>query len=174
MPDLEITHPQIYAYLEETLVETDPVLREMGDYGRAQGFPIIGVQPGRMLHFLARAINAKHVLELGSGFGYSAMWFALAVGEGGKVIMTDGKDGVVYGEAGKVVKVAGFTVPVVDTTGAGDTFNGAFATARCEGLAIKEAIRFANAAAALSVGKIGAQGGMPWRKEVEEMLSCRK
>ncbi|HAQ44719.1 MAG TPA: ribokinase, partial [Dialister sp.] len=41
-------------------------------------------------------------------------------------------------------------------------------------LAIKEAIRFANAAAALSVGKIGAQGGMPWRKEVEEMLSCRK
>ena len=84
------------------------------------------------------------------------------------------EDGVVYGEAGKVVKVAGFTVPVVDTTGAGDTFNGAFAAARCEGLTIKEAIRFANAAAALSVGKIGAQGGMPWRKEVEEMLSCRK
>ena len=93
MPDLEITHPQIYAYLEETLIETDPLLREMGDYGRAQGFPIIGAQPGRMLHFLARAINAKNVLELGSGFGYSAMWFALAVGEGGKVVMTDGKAG---------------------------------------------------------------------------------
>ena len=98
----------------------------------------------------------------------------ILISEAGKVIMTVGKDGVVYGEAGKVVKVAGFTVPVVDTTGAGDTFNGAFAAARCEGLAIKEAIRFANAAAALSVGKLGAQGGMPWRKEVEEMLSCRK
>ena len=98
----------------------------------------------------------------------------ILISEAGKVIMTVGKDGVVYGDAGKVVKVAGFTVPVVDTTGAGDTFNGAFAAARCEGLAIKEAIRFANAAAALSVGKLGAQGGMPWRKEVEEMLSCRK
>ena len=91
-------------------------------------------------------------------------------------LMFDGmdRDEILISEAGKVVKVAGFTVPVVDTTGAGDTFNGAFATARCEGLAIKEAIRFANAAAALSVGKIGAQGGMPWRKEVEEMLSCKK
>lgn len=67
-----------------------------------------------------------------------------------------------------------FHVPVVDTTGAGDTFNGAFAAGRAEGLSIREAIRFANAAAALSVGKIGAQGGMPWRNEVEEMLSCKK
>lgn len=91
MADLEITHPKIYDYLENTLAEEDPILREMGEYGRAQGFPIIGVQVGRMMHFLARAIGAKNVLELGSGFGYSAMWFALAVGEGGKVIMTEGK-----------------------------------------------------------------------------------
>ena len=91
MSDLEITHPQIYAYLEQTLAETDPILREMGEYGRAQNFPIIGTQPGRMFHFLARAIQAKQVLELGSGFGYSAMWFALAVGQGGRVVMTDGK-----------------------------------------------------------------------------------
>lgn len=92
----------------------------------------------------------------------------------GKVIMTVGKDGVVYGEGNEVVHVPGFQVPVVDTTGAGDTFNGAFAAGRVEGLSIREAIRFANAAAALSVGKIGAQGGMPWRNEVEEMLSCKK
>ncbi|MBI4675136.1 MAG: O-methyltransferase [Chloroflexi bacterium] len=91
MADLEITHPQIYAYLETTLAEEDPILREMGEYGRAQGFPIIGAQAGRMLYFLARAIQAKNVLELGSGFGYSAMWFALAVGLGGKVVMTEGK-----------------------------------------------------------------------------------
>ena len=92
----------------------------------------------------------------------------------GKVIMTVGKEGVLYGEPDKVVHVPGFHVPVVDTTGAGDTFNGAFAAGRADGLSIREAIRFANAAAALSVGKIGAQGGMPWRKEVEEMLSCKK
>ncbi|WP_297015713.1 ribokinase [uncultured Dialister sp.] len=92
----------------------------------------------------------------------------------GKVIMTVGKDGVLYGEKEEVVHVPGFSVSVVDTTGAGDTFNGAFAAGRCEGLSVKEAIRFANAAAALSVGKLGAQGGMPWRKDVEDMLSCKK
>lgn len=92
MPDLDILHPQVFEYLETTLPEETPVLREMGDYGRAQGFPIIGAQSGRMLHFLARAIGAKQVLELGSGFGYSAMWFALAVGQGGKVVMTEGKE----------------------------------------------------------------------------------
>jgi ribokinase len=89
----------------------------------------------------------------------------------GKVIMTVGKEGVVYGDGDDVVHVSGFTVSAVDTTGAGDTFNGAFAAARCDGLPLKEAVRFANAAAALSVQKIGAQGGMPWRSEVEEMLS---
>ena len=89
----------------------------------------------------------------------------------GKVIMTVGKEGVVYGDGDDVVHASGFTVSAVDTTGAGDTFNGAFAAARCDGLPLKEAVRFANAAAALSVQKIGAQGGMPWRSEVEEMLS---
>jgi predicted O-methyltransferase YrrM len=85
MPDLEITHPQVYDYLEKTLTEDHPILKEMGEYGRAQGFPIIGAQSGRMLFFLARAIGAKSVLELGSGFGYSAMWFSLALGPYGKI-----------------------------------------------------------------------------------------
>lgn len=93
---------------------------------------------------------------------------------GCRVIMTVGKDGVAFGEDGKTVTVPGFTVPVVDTTGAGDTFNGAFAAAKSEGMSLREAVRFANAAAALSIGKIGAQGGMPRRSEVEEMLVCRK
>jgi len=91
MSDLEITHPQIYAYLEKILTEETPLLREMGAYGRAQNFPIIGAQVGRLFYFLARALQASQILELGSGFGYSAMWFALAVGAGGKVIMTEGK-----------------------------------------------------------------------------------
>lgn len=90
MADLEITNPQINHYLEKSLLEENPILREMGDYGRAQGFPIVGAQAGRLMHLLARALQAKRVLELGSGFGYSAMWFALAVGAGGKVVMTEG------------------------------------------------------------------------------------
>ncbi len=91
-----------------------------------------------------------------------------------KVVMTVGKEGVVYGDNGNIVQVPGFPVNAVDTTGAGDTFNGAFAVARAEGMEMKESVRFANAAAALSVCKLGAQGGMPWREEVEEFLSCRK
>lgn len=59
----------------------------------------------------------------------------------GKVIMTVGKEGVVYGDGDDVVHASGFTVSAVDTTGAGDTFNGAFAAARCDGLPLKEAVR---------------------------------
>lgn len=91
MADLDIVHPKIFDYLEKTLKEEDPMLREMGDYGRSIGFPIIGAQAGRFLAFLAKTIHAKSVLELGSGFGYSAMLFAQAMGDGSKVIMTEGK-----------------------------------------------------------------------------------
>lgn len=91
-----------------------------------------------------------------------------------RVVMTVGARGVMYGEEGKAERVPGFSVPVVDTTGAGDTFNGAFAVAVSEGKPMREAVRFANAAAALSVGKLGAQGGMPRRAEVEAFLSCKK
>ena len=88
----------------------------------------------------------------------------------GKVIMTLGSKGVAYAEKGQVITVPGFKVKPVDTTGAGDTFNGAFAVARADDKSMEESISFANAAAALSVQKLGAQGGMPYLHEVEEML----
>ena len=92
-----------------------------------------------------------------------------------KMIMTIGAEGVAYNQQGNhTVIIPGIKVPVVDTTGAGDTFNGAFAVSITEGLPIKEAIAFANAAAAYSVQKIGAQGGMPLREELEDMLLCKK
>ena len=69
--------------------------------------------------------------------------------------------------------VEGFEVPVVDTTGAGDAFNGALAVALAEGLDIAEAVKFANATAALKVTKLGAQEGLPSRDEVAEFLKKR-
>ncbi len=51
----------------------------------------------------------------------------------------------------------------MDTTGAGDTFNGALAVALSEGMALDDAILFANKAASISVTGLGAQGGMPYR-----------
>jgi predicted O-methyltransferase YrrM len=58
--------------------------------GEARGFPIIGRLCGIWLELLARSVGAKRVFELGSGFGFSAYWFARAVGSGGEVHGTDG------------------------------------------------------------------------------------
>lgn len=92
-----------------------------------------------------------------------------------RFFMTLGKAGVAYAKNGKVHTVPAFVVNAEDTTGAGDTFNSAFAVARCSGRSIDDSIRFANAAAALSVQKLGAQGGMPYLKDVERMLGeCKK
>lgn len=93
----------------------------------------------------------------------------------GRLLMTLGSKGVAYAENGVIKTVPAFKVQAADTTGAGDTFNSAFAVARAGGKTMSQSITFANAAAALSVQKIGAQGGMPYLDEVEGMLSeCRK
>ena len=68
-------------------------------------------------------------------------------------------------------RVPGFKVAAVDTTAAGDVFNGAFATALAEGQTVPLAARFANAAAALSVTRPGAQNSVPTRREVDQFLS---
>lgn len=68
-------------------------------------------------------------------------------------------------------RVPGFKVSAVDTTAAGDVFNGAFATALAEGRTVPDAARFANAAGALSVTRPGAQNSVPSRREVERFLS---
>lgn len=62
-------------------------------------------------------------------------------------------------------------VDVIDTTGAGDAFSAALSVAVANGKAIEEAVRFANAAGALAVTKLGAQPSMPTREELQEFLS---
>ncbi|KMY51590.1 ribokinase [Peribacillus loiseleuriae] len=87
-----------------------------------------------------------------------------------KVFITEGKNGVRYHDGEKEVLIPSYQVEVVDTTGAGDTFNAAFAVALAEGKGFSDSVRFANRAASLSVTKFGAQGGMPTRANVEESL----
>jgi ribokinase len=88
-----------------------------------------------------------------------------------KVIITEGAAGVRYHNGTKEILVPSFKVEVVDTTGAGDTFNVAFGTAIAEGQSMEEILRFANRAASLSVTGFGAQGGMPTRDDVERKLA---
>ena len=84
-----------------------------------------------------------------------------------KLFITEGKNGVRYFDGNEERVVPSFEVEAVDTTGAGDTFNAAFAVAVAEGKSFDECLLFANRAASISVTKLGAQGGMPQRIEVE-------
>jgi ribokinase len=81
-----------------------------------------------------------------------------------------GARGVYLKNSDSASQVAAFPVTAVDTTAAGDAFNGAFATALMLGIANPEAARFASAAAAISVTRTGAQQSMPTLGEVQQML----
>jgi caffeoyl-CoA O-methyltransferase len=88
---MDITHPKIEDYVRGLLARHDePVLLEMEKEGKERDFPIIGRMVGVAVEILARAIRARRVVELGSGFGYSAYWFSRAVGPDGEIHLTDG------------------------------------------------------------------------------------
>jgi ribokinase len=86
-------------------------------------------------------------------------------------IVTLGSEGARWITRDDSEQVATYEVEVVDTVGAGDAFNAGLAVALAEGKQIDEALRFANAAAALSVTKVGAVAGMPHRTEVDTFIS---
>ena len=100
--------------------------------------------------------SAKHLLEKGLH---------------GVVLKRGGKGAFVAVSGGKAAWVRPFPVQAVDTVGAGDCFNGAFAVALLEGLDPFAAARFASAAAAISVTRRGAQASMPTRREVDAFLA---
>ncbi|MDQ0231469.1 ribokinase [Metabacillus malikii] len=87
-----------------------------------------------------------------------------------KCIVTKGASGVAIHQNGAEQLIPSYKVDVVDTTGAGDTFNGALAVALSSGKSLNEACHFANAAASLSVTKLGAQSGMPTLDEVQQFM----
>jgi predicted O-methyltransferase YrrM len=87
---MEIVQPAIEAYLDGVAPSSDPTLKEMEKLARRRRFPIVGPLVGRLLCQLAMMIQAEHVLELGSGFGYSAYWFAKGLKTGGKIVCTEG------------------------------------------------------------------------------------
>jgi ribokinase len=94
----------------------------------------------------------------------------LALGPKTAVLKLGARGCLIATEQGSL-RVPGFKVDAVDTTAAGDVFNGAFATALAAGQTVPLAARFANAAAALSVTRPGAQNSVPSRREVNRFLS---
>jgi caffeoyl-CoA O-methyltransferase len=88
---MDIVDPRIETYMEDRLRRFDePVLLEMEAYGKEHNFPLVGRNVGVTLEVLARAVGARRIMELGSGYGYSGYWHARATGPEGEVHLTDG------------------------------------------------------------------------------------
>ena len=86
---MHIVHPEIETYLDSLLPPRQSIFYEMEEQAAEEDFPVVGPQVGTLLEILARSIYAKRILELGSGFGYSGLWFARALPPDGRVILTD-------------------------------------------------------------------------------------
>jgi len=125
---------------------------------------------GQVAWFTPNETEAAFYLE-NSESPEEAAKHLLARGLKGVVLKRGGEGSYVAVAGGKAAWVAAFKVDVIDTVGAGDCFNGAFAVALLEGLDAWAAARFASAAAAISVSRRGAQASMPSRAEVEEFLA---
>lgn len=68
---------------------SDDVIEDMDAYAAAQGFPTVGPEVGGWLCLLARIVGARSVFEFGSGYGYSAYWFARALPADGEIVLTE-------------------------------------------------------------------------------------
>lgn len=118
----------------------------------------------------AQALTGIAVHDLASA---EAAADALIARGAGAVVVTLGAQGVLYRSGGHSLHVPACTPgTVVDTTGAGDAFNGGFACALAEGQTVTEALRFGVAVAGLSVGQVGAASSMPCRAEVLSFLGA--
>ena len=87
-----ITDPNVDQYIRSLIPERDAVLTEMEDRAARERIPIIGPVVATLLSQLAQAIHAKRIAELGSAIGYSTIWLARAVADGGTVLYTDGSE----------------------------------------------------------------------------------
>ena len=111
-----ITADAVEDYIYSMLPPRDEVLTEIEAQAAQRKIPIVGPAVGRILYQLATMINAKTVFELGSAVGYSTIWWARAVGEGGRVIYTDG-DRKKADEARRYFDRAGVTKQITLKTG---------------------------------------------------------
>jgi ribokinase len=118
---------------------------------------LLGLPDRTVAHYQDAAELARALLRLGPSV----------------VVMKLGELGCLVAREGRYDPVPAFAVQAVDTTAAGDTFNGAFAVALTEGKPLIEAAIFANAAAAISVTRAGAQSSIPSRVEVDDFLASR-
>lgn len=91
MSEHPFLRPDVANWLYDlALLDRDPLLEEMHNLARERDFPIVGPEVGRLLAQQARAFGARRIFEMGSGFGYSTLWFARAAAEGVQIVHTEG------------------------------------------------------------------------------------
>lgn len=160
----------VLAQLEVPLASVIHAAELAARYGKP--FVLNPAPAGRLPEpLLARcALLTPNEYELATALGQpGARWQDLVASLPGRVVMTKGGDGAYFSDgAGAIRHQPGFPVKPLDTTGAGDTFNGALVA--FWGLGLEEAVRRGCAAGALSVTKPGAQGGMPTQAELDAFL----
>lgn len=86
---MQFPSPEIDEYLREFCPETSELMTEVEALAAEQDFPIIGPLVGRLLYQWVKVSKVKSVFELGSGFGYSALWIAMALPADGQIICTE-------------------------------------------------------------------------------------
>ncbi|MNJ17745.1 Ribokinase [compost metagenome] len=118
----------------------------------------------------AELLTGVKVSDEASAAQASARFHQMGIAD---VMITLGSQGVYCSNAKQQALIPGFRVEAVDTTAAGDTFNGALLAAELAGADFKAAVRFAHGAAALSVTKFGAQSSIPGKQEVDTFLQSQ-
>jgi predicted O-methyltransferase YrrM len=86
---MELLPERTQRFVAAMVPERDDTLREMEAHGEEIGFPTVGPEVGSFLRLVARMIDAERVFEFGSGFGYSAYWFAEALPSDGQIVLTE-------------------------------------------------------------------------------------
>ncbi len=168
---LEIPLPSVFRAVELANEKGIPVILDPAPFPKGKGH--IPSEILRNVDILlpneheASAITGLNVYNVDSAIAAAQRLAKMGVRN---VVITLGELGVVLGSGGLVRHVSGFSVDAVDTTGAGDTFAGALAAFLMEGHSLERACVFANAAAALSVTKEGAQPSIPHRSSVDAFL----
>lgn len=87
--NMQFPSPEIDAYLHELTPERSKVMQEMEALAKEENFPAVGPLVGRLLYQLIKISGANQILELGSGFGYSALWMAMALPDEGGILCTE-------------------------------------------------------------------------------------
>ncbi|MFC7230611.1 O-methyltransferase [Saliphagus sp. GCM10025308] len=86
---VDVLADEIARFVRATGPKPDETLAEMDEYAAAEGFPHVGPEVGGFLRLLARLADAERIFEFGSGYGYSAYWFAEALPDDGEIVLTE-------------------------------------------------------------------------------------